>query len=346
MKFDQVILIGVGGTGSHLLEPLARLLAFHPEGTRNWILIDGDTYEEKNQTRQLFRKQFIGLSKAKAAKAALEELGIEKLAALEVSAYVDKVSFRQLILDGIEKVQEKNLLIVMAVDNHATRRDIIAAVDDAKLDNFVVVDPGNGLDKGETCFYVRQKGQTLTNPHPFQKYPDIDKPKDRIPGGCFKEQESTPQLLVANASAALSVLWNIQAMLDEEPWFEEVHFDIRIRNDEPPFRGFKMAAQGMPVNKKEAVKIELPAEVEAALGNVEAAVVALVADETATEEELKAASESLERVVDTVQTLDAPAVETVEKAEETAAYCSEAIRIMKAKEQEQPKSQEAVVPSQ
>ena len=33
MKFKHAFLIGVGGTGSHLVGPLVQLLQFHPDGT-------------------------------------------------------------------------------------------------------------------------------------------------------------------------------------------------------------------------------------------------------------------------------------------------------------------------
>ena len=49
MKFKHVFLIGVGGTGSHLVGPLVQLMRFHPEGTNDITLIDGDEKKfEKN----------------------------------------------------------------------------------------------------------------------------------------------------------------------------------------------------------------------------------------------------------------------------------------------------------
>ena len=47
------------------------------------------------------------------------------------------------------------------------------------------------------------------------------------------------KLITANASSALTVLLSVQAILDEKPLYEEVHFDcVRM----------KMAPQGSPID--------------------------------------------------------------------------------------------------
>jgi tRNA A37 threonylcarbamoyladenosine dehydratase len=44
-KIDRVYLIGCGGIGSILIEPLAKLLTYHVNGTSDITLIDGDNFE-------------------------------------------------------------------------------------------------------------------------------------------------------------------------------------------------------------------------------------------------------------------------------------------------------------
>jgi hypothetical protein len=222
VKFDQLILIGCGGTGSAVAEALARLLAYHKDGCKEIILIDGDKFEEKNQERQMFSPKFMGKNKAEALRERLDF--IQKV--ITVPTYINAVDFQDVILDGIKDVKKKNLLIVMAVDNVATRLDLITALDESKAANFVLIDPGNGLDDGTVETSIKQKGKWIT-PHPFDKRPEMRNPKDRIPGGCAAEAPSTPQLLVANFGAANQVLQVVQALLDDQKFCEDLRFECR-----------------------------------------------------------------------------------------------------------------------
>lgn len=47
MKFHTCLMIGCGGTGSHLVEPLTKLLMHHKNGTLKIYVADGDVYEPK-----------------------------------------------------------------------------------------------------------------------------------------------------------------------------------------------------------------------------------------------------------------------------------------------------------
>ena len=94
MKFDHVFLIGLGGTGSHLVGPLVQLLWHHPNGTGSVTLIDGDKYERKNATRQVFKEVALGANKAEAsAERVVGVLG----AVTTVNEYVDKEKFTRLL---------------------------------------------------------------------------------------------------------------------------------------------------------------------------------------------------------------------------------------------------------
>lgn len=222
MKIDALILIGTGGTGSNLAEPLARLLAYHEKGCKKVILIDGDVFEEKNQVRQAFSPKFIGKNKAVAIRERLDFLSD----VIAIPNYINAVDFADVILDGIADIKEKNPLIVTAVDNIATRLDIITALDDYGLPNLVLIDPGNSLDDGEVETFVKKDGKWIT-PHPLDKHPDMRNPKDHIPGGCAAQAPSTPQLLVANFAAANYVLSVTEALLDDRKFCDEIKFECR-----------------------------------------------------------------------------------------------------------------------
>lgn len=222
MKFKHVFLVGVGGTGSHLVGPLVQLLHFHPEGTDDITIIDGDAYEDSNATRQVFDTELMGENKAKATAARLKTGNIKT-----VNDYINKEKFIKILQDTLQP--DDCFLVIMAVDNHATRNAIITAVDEGDYTDFVIVSPGNQYSSGQIVLYVKEEGEPLTV-HPFDKYNDVANPDDVIPGeeeGCAAETPATPQLITANMGAAWGVLVLISNILDEKGWYEEVHFNCR-----------------------------------------------------------------------------------------------------------------------
>ena len=56
-----VILIGLGGTGSHLVEPLARLLSTLSHSPE-LVLVDGDVYSAGNRGRQRTGPGEVGMN--------------------------------------------------------------------------------------------------------------------------------------------------------------------------------------------------------------------------------------------------------------------------------------------
>lgn len=236
MKFDRVIVVGCGGTGSHLIDPLVRMLAFHDRGCGDILIVDGDEYESKNSERQIFNEAELGKNKALATQARLNPFEVTAL-----PEFINGEKFSEL-------VQNKgSLLVIASVDNHATRNAMIRVLENDGFEDFVFISPGNDYSHGQSVLWVRKNGKDRTV-HPFEKYPGLKEPTDHIPGhSCQVEAVSTPQLITANASSALTVLLSVQAILDEKPLYEEVHFDcVRM----------KMAPQGAPVDMSE-VKTEV-----------------------------------------------------------------------------------------
>lgn len=231
-KFKAVFLIGLGGTGSHLAEPLVRLLHYHPNGTKKIVFVDGDSFEEKNRIRQLFDHELEGANKAEAV---AKRIGIKGVKV--VKQFIDKNKCQKLIKKFCRN--DERFLIISAVDNHPSRRAIINALDEGNYENFVFISPGNSYDSGQVIIYAKENGESLTA-HPFIKYPDIENHEGSVPGsgdGCLELAPSTPQLITANASAALGALMTVSAILDEDGWYEELHFSCRK---------MKIKAQGKP----------------------------------------------------------------------------------------------------
>lgn len=235
MKFKHVFVIGLGGTGSHLIGPLTQLMRFHPEGTNEFTLIDGDVYENSNAVRQVIGEGNIGKNKARATAERLESTTIRT-----VAQYIDKDKFMAL-LDKTLPDKDESFLVIPCVDNHATRKAILEALDESERKNYFWISPGNGYDKGMVVMHVKEDGETLTV-HPSHKYADFADPDDAIPtggDGCIDNVPSAPQLIIANFTAACATLNAIANLLDEKGWYEEYHFNCRKNKLVPqePLRG-------------------------------------------------------------------------------------------------------------
>jgi hypothetical protein len=222
MKWKHVFVIGVGGTGSHLIGPLVQLMSNHAEGTTDITIIDGDDYEEDNAIRQVFEKEAVGKNKARAT---AERLGGGSIKA--VAQFIDKEKFTKILETTIEN-KDDEFLVIPCVDNHATRKAILEALDEGDYTNFIWASPGNTFDTGQLVLYIKEEGEALTT-HPVAKYPDLADPADAIPAadGCLRHINSTPQLITANYLAAGATLATISNILDEKGWYEEMHFNCR-----------------------------------------------------------------------------------------------------------------------
>lgn len=219
MKIDHAFVIGAGGTGTHLIPALVRLLHYHEDGTKSVTIADGDSYEKSNMTRQLFSKQFMGMNKAAAMGERVDFAPINI-----VKEYLDSDRFRALLNQTTESKKEM-ILIIMSVDNHATRSMIIKQMTNYSWENFIVMSPGNDFHHGQVVVWGRQNLKDVFI-HPFERYEALEFPTDHIPGiGCAEEAVSTPQLITVNAAAALACLFLTSNLLDNKPIYDEVHFN-------------------------------------------------------------------------------------------------------------------------
>lgn len=208
----SVLLIGLGGTGSLLAEPLARLLKPY---NCNLILCDGDNYQPSNQGRQLFSHQF---NKAICTKMELEKRGlqVEVIPEYLVSSNVE----RHLSYLG------EDCCVITAVDRDSTRKLTLETLRELK-DNFLWISPGNdysyGCVQSALCRGGEEKGVD-----PLEVYDNLRNPQDSHPDeDCLELSESSPQLITANMGAAwitLSIIQNL-LLLDNNKVPKEVWYD-------------------------------------------------------------------------------------------------------------------------
>lgn len=215
----KVKMIGAGGIGGYLVEPLARFLSF-TEDQCELTVIDGDKYESRNQERQRFKEEE---NKAAHTVDMLKE---------EFDRFIHLRAKPEYITpDNVITFIREGDIVFLCVDNHATRKLVSDRC--KELQNVVLISGGNEYTDGNVIFYLRKDGEDITRA-PTDIFPEIDDPEDQNPGvastddasGCEAETQSTPQLLPTNFAIASIMLNVYYAHTQDKANFEQVYVDI------------------------------------------------------------------------------------------------------------------------
>lgn len=139
----NITIIGAGGTASHLIPPLLKML--EPEDMVH--IWDGDSVEDKNLKRQMFEPSEVGMPKASAWET---RLGPFRINAHDV--YVGE--------DNIERAIHEYDIVFICADNMRVRQVIDQRA--ASLDNVTVINGGNEMDSGSVQLHIRRNGVNIT----------------------------------------------------------------------------------------------------------------------------------------------------------------------------------------
>jgi len=213
---ETVIVVGLGGVGSALVEPLARYL--HYVWNRGKIhLVDGDVYELKNLDRQRASETELRKNKAEVHAARLQAL-FRTISATFTPRYVNEENVSEIISEGG--------IVFACVDNHKTRKILQDRC--SRLKDVILISGGNEFHDGNVQVFVKLAGRQLTPP--ITKYhEEIAYPTDRSPEemSCEELQQSEPQLLFTNMMVACLMLNAFYGCLaNSSPKYHEVYFDI------------------------------------------------------------------------------------------------------------------------
>lgn len=215
----NIVVIGIGGIGTHLIRPLCRYLN-ECGSDITLTLIDGDSFEPKNASRQEF-SNFDNKAEVLA-----KEL-MEKHPNIDVSGkgwYVTQDNAYIAINEGD--------IVFSCVDNHATRK--VVSERGMELQDAVIISGGNDFSDGNVQVFIRQDGENITPPL-THLHPEIDNPKDKNPGEMSCEelaQNGSPQLIFTNLLASawmLTVFWKLLEWMESENSnqfdYSEIYFD-------------------------------------------------------------------------------------------------------------------------
>lgn len=213
------LMVGAGGTGTHLLPPLlAYLTTFHKgeDQDQDWRLgiMDGDSVEVHNLERQLFSPAAVTMNKAKAS--LLPYPHMKNVVPIE--DYLGNGNIGDIIHDGDT--------ILICVDNFPVRGLIESYCN--TLRNVVVINGGNERDTGSCQIWVRKDGVNVTPNMSFTHMeihaPGIDRAElscaeiATIPGG--------EQLIMANMASAQHMLNALDAVNNDNVTWTELEFAL------------------------------------------------------------------------------------------------------------------------
>lgn len=221
-----VKLVGLGGVGGIVARYLALFLRALDRELR-LVLVDGDAFEPANATRMAW------LVPGNKAQVVAEELQLQ----LEESRVALSAVPEYLTPDNLARVIQPGDVVLLAVDNHATRKlvsDHVAGLHDALLvsgGNDGVGEDSHGRVRhgtfGNVQVFLRAGGQDVT-PSLDAFHPEIANPSDQRPDeeDCITAAFSTPQLLFANLQTASAMLSSLWLALERGPAYAELSFDI------------------------------------------------------------------------------------------------------------------------
>lgn len=220
-----IVVIGCGGTGSFLVEPLARYLNSINFNGR-LILCDGDSYSPSNNTRQSFNSDGLGKNKAEYQARKLGDMFTE----LDIS-YVDEY----LSKDDVGEFSDDTIFINCA-DNHAIRKYVEDYV--ATLSNGIHICCGNELTRGQVQISGRINGSVVGHSI-YNKYPEFNTDAmDRSIMSC-EELGNLPsggQVITANMTAATFAMNYVVAIMTKtSPSYlpREVVFNTALNTSTP-----------------------------------------------------------------------------------------------------------------
>jgi molybdopterin/thiamine biosynthesis adenylyltransferase len=223
----RVKLIGAGGVGEKLARNLVIYLAAQPAET-HLSIIDGDAFEPANAARMWFAN--AGNKAAVLRAELLPRLLDSALCLVAIEEFVTRDNLPRLIQDGD--------IVLLAVDNHATRKLVNDHCANALRDVCVISGGNDGVGPdssgavrhgtyGTVQFYLRQDGVDVT-PSLTRYHPEIERPKDRLPteASCTELAASVPQILFTNLTVAAAMLSTLWLYVHGAITYRELAFDI------------------------------------------------------------------------------------------------------------------------
>lgn len=228
----DIVIVGLGGIGSWLVEPLMRYSLFSLRDKPRFHLVDGDNYSISNQARQSIHPKLIGMNKASANALKLRQY----FPSLEIKEIPEFISNSN--IDSILNTGRNGTYVFNCCDNNYCRKIITEYIVKHKPES-IILSGGNEITDGNSHIYDKNNScnSILTS------HPEVDlalATEDRGAMSCqqIAEMPSSSQIIVTNFWAAAIMLQQFYLMTNNQ-CIQETFFDIRKSaiNAIEPIRG-------------------------------------------------------------------------------------------------------------
>lgn len=187
----HIFVLGAGGIGSYLIPLLQR----HLSKTDTITVMDGDVFEKKNMSRQLFSRRLLGVNKAKAMFEMYPSMDF-----FPEIKYIEKYLVNPSeVSDYSEECGVPIDVIISCPDNHAARRRCLDAADNLCVPAVVC---GNESESSSAILYLPQNKGTKADPRIAYPSMLVDTDRDPTHACTGVAQEENKQLAVANFISA------------------------------------------------------------------------------------------------------------------------------------------------
>lgn len=212
----NIVIVGLGGVGSALSAMIARFVSYSSKATTGAItLVDGDSYEPKNEARQ----DFDALGNKAEVKAQQLSTQFPRVEFKVVKEFIDTKNVGNII--------SEKTIVFLCVDNHKTRK--IVSEHCSTMQNIVVISGGNEMTDGNVQIFIRKGGVDQT-PNLSAYHPEIANPVDKLPSemSCEELASSSPQLYFANLGVAVFMCWAFYNIINSKKPItkSEIYFDL------------------------------------------------------------------------------------------------------------------------
>ena len=212
-NYYGIAVIGAGGTGSLFLGDFCRFLSTSETAKKHVVMmvVDGDTVEEKNLSRQCFFPEDIGKNKAEAMAEALNDSFDLTISAspryMETPGDIEGL-FTALRKEAKERSRYRDFVfqpvLVSCVDNIHCRLQMEEVF--RRMSDIYYIDSGNGMSDGQAIYALKQDGLLVS---PMRDYYGADYSeadlRSRTQMSCEELNHAAPQHILTNRMAALNI---------------------------------------------------------------------------------------------------------------------------------------------
>lgn len=219
----KIIIVGLGGIGSWLVEPLMRYCTSIRD-TFEFTFVDGDHYSLSNQSRQSVHPKLTGMNKASAAALRMRQY-FPTLSIAEVPEFITASNIENIITPG------DDIFVFNCCDNNYCRKIIAHHMKNqfkhASCQAYLFTGGNEVIDGNShvTSFGYRNATQDVITAHPEIDAADVSEDRGAMSCQQLANMPGSQQIVITNFWVAAVMLQQFYLVMNRKP-IQETFFDI------------------------------------------------------------------------------------------------------------------------